>query len=481
MSVTYATTEELAAMQEQLTSNLSVVWILLNSINIMLMQTGFAMLEAGAVHRKHIKSILSKNLMDCAIGTLAWWGFGYSIFTMSNEFATNKTESFAGFFLMFAFAVTCGTIASGAVVGRLRFPTYMILAFFIIGCLYPLIAGWVWSEKGFLYGRYTDVAGGVVVHGVGGVCAFVAAALIGPRNDRFDGLGTGDVVVVPSPGNSPPLQVLGALLLFCAWFSFNGVSAGLGDAEGLNAASRAMVTTLLASSAAACVGLILVRSITGYYDLGVTFNCLLAGLVSVTGNCSLIDTWAAVLIGAISAPVFIWSDRFILYKLHVDDPISASALHGVVGIYGGLCTGVFHRTEGVIHGHGDLLLVQLWGTLLIVVVSGVSVFVVLQVLRLFSPKRKLTVSAEAQLLGMDFYYHDRDIIENLTAARIREFNVRKQAMARALALSEKTSSSHSDGTASQAASSLSADVVVGDMDFEAKKPVFSLLHKKSGV
>jgi|GEM_PF-1392809 len=137
-------------------------WVLLNSINILLMQAGFSLLEAGTVDKKHGKSVLMKNLMDGCFGAIVWYFCGYGIYTGDNSFGAgtgavflpNQAADFKDFFVSYAFAITGATIVSGAVVGRIQLKYYLLCSFLITGLVYPLIAHWVWNSSGFLNPYY---------------------------------------------------------------------------------------------------------------------------------------------------------------------------------------------------------------------------------------------------------------------------------------------------------------------------------------
>lgn len=215
-----------AAVEETLSQNASSVWVLLNAVNILAMQIGFALLEAGSVRKWHVKSILMKNMLDGAVGAVAWWVCGYAISVGElKQMVTNDGDHFQSFFISYCFAITAGTIASGAIAGRLKFKVYLILSFATTGLSYATVSYWVWGG-GFLSDSYVDYAGGVVVHGVGGTIALVASWLVGPRFGRFvraiDAMSesapstasaAAATTIVPIPGSNPVLQAMGSMML----------------------------------------------------------------------------------------------------------------------------------------------------------------------------------------------------------------------------------------------------------------------------
>jgi Amt family ammonium transporter len=75
-------------------------------------------------------------------------------------------------------------------------------------------------------------------------------------------------------------------------------------------------------------------------DPGMSVNGVLAGLVAITAPCAFVDTWAAVLIGLI-AGVLVSVATFVLERVRVDDPVGATPVHFVNGMWGVLAVGIF--------------------------------------------------------------------------------------------------------------------------------------------
>jgi len=395
-------------------------WIILNAINVLMMQTGFGLLETGSVSTKHSKSVLMKNIMDTCFGALVWYLCGFGFMTGNGSviagegaaFATDDVDNFSLLFSSYAFAVTATTIVSGGVVGRILLQYYIGVSVLLNGIVYPVVAHSVWNSNGFLYGKYIDYAGGVVVHGLGGTVAFVGAWLCGPRHNRFSNFqNTGkngnrfgiriESGVVEIPPSDPSKQWLGTLILYCSWFSFNAMSAQ----NNMELSMRACITTLLASSSAACTSLLWTRYSLGYYDLSYILNSTLAGLVSITGCAGYVSTHASIVIGIIGVVVFLGSKYVILYKLRIDDPLESSALHGCTGIFSAVATGIFHKEKGLVAGETDLLLVQLWGTA-IIVGFGFGFSLIFFSICKWHGGGTISVSVDDQILGLDFKYHD---------------------------------------------------------------------------
>ena len=478
-------------------------YLLLTGMNILIMQVGFAALEAGGARAKHVKSLLFKNFMDHAVGALAWFTVGWGLFIGADPFAAGPGSTFfvhplhqyARLFQQFAFAATASTIVSGAVIGRCRLEAYVVLSFFMTGITYPIAAHWAWADFGWLRTLgFLDFAGSCVVHAFGGSVALACAWMCGPRPGRFvtdkqrllasmntiessyhgpnrgglpaessvhtvnrgamqpdlsfhgssrmisnqigqlDGSETVEATS-PSPnkfhsflrsmvsrleniricrrpvvyqtrvmprGYNPPLMVVGSLLLYVAWFSFNAGSSG-STFSGPDAAVRAAVNTLLAAGASSTACMVLTLMARVKYDIEIAVNSMLAGLVAITAPCGYIDPWAAVVVGFLACPVYIVSAWFVLKILGVDDSLGAASVHGSAGILGTLWLGFTHPDFGLFYGHGAKFLgVQALGSL--VICSFAAVTAILVIFLPFKLLKKLSYAESEQLIGIDFIH-----------------------------------------------------------------------------
>ena len=208
---------------------------------------------------------------------------------------------------------------------------------------------WVWSDGGFLSLFRSDVkegaidfAGSAVVHLTGGVAALVACILLGPRTGRFDDVSSLGKILP----HSEPLQALGVFFLWIGWFGFNGGSVLEIATNDLQPVifGRVLVTTMLGAASAICSGVIISTGQRHHVGFQVPMNCCLAGLVSVTAGCSVIEPWAAIVIGAIGAIVFkLWS--IFMKRMKIDDVVDAVAVHGACGIWGVVAAALFSKLE----------------------------------------------------------------------------------------------------------------------------------------
>lgn len=334
------------------------------------MQAGFSMLEAGCVSSKNVQNILYKNLMDACIGAFFFWAFGYafaygdssdnSFIGVSNFFLTdedNTTMTYHSFFFQWAFAATAATIVSGSVAERTKLSAYFAYSIMITIFIYPVIVHWVWDTEGFLGAFGTtkliegshgllDFAGSGVVHMVGGFSGLVGAIVVGPRRGRFaQELGPDGKVIVHQEHNKL-LASLGVCILWFGWYGFNCGSTLAIAGGASNLASKVAVTTTLG---AACGGLstsLIARFLEGHYNLMASLNGILAGLVSITAPCAIVDPWAAVIIGFLGGAVYYFGSK-LLQKLKIDDPLDASPIHGFCGFWGLLCCGIFGTDKNI--------------------------------------------------------------------------------------------------------------------------------------
>ena len=401
------------------------LWIVVAGALVFLMHLGFTMLEAGFTRMKNAANICAKNVMNIAIGLIAYWAIGFPfMFGDGNSFIgysgwflsvtdPDAASSFpslawadvsisAKWFFQVVFAATAATIVSGAVAERTRFVGYLIYIIALTGFIYPVVGHWVWgggwlADRGFL-----DFAGSTVVHTVGGVAAFVGAAVVGPRIGKY---ANGRVNVIP--GHSMPLAIAGVLVLWFGWFGFNAGSTL--KAAGVDFASIVLTTNLAA--AAGVVGALLVSWLVARKpDVGMLGNGALAGLVAITAGCAFVDSWAALVIGLVAGSIVVLSVLGI-DRLRVDDPVGAVSVHAVCGIWGTLAVGLFGTAEltaglgdpGLFYGGGfNQLGVQALGSLSTVAWVAITCLIVFYAIK-FSVGLRVDRSHEVD--GLDISEH----------------------------------------------------------------------------
>jgi Amt family ammonium transporter len=400
---------------------------------VFLMQAGFAMLCAGSVRSKNTMNILLKNVIDVAAGAVAYylfgWGFAYgpegnNPFIAAGDHALYNYSDWEGWLFQWAFAAAAATIVSGAMAERTAFSAYLIYSVVLTGFVYPVVVHWVWDGRGWLAAFPNDIndtifkcgmidfAGCGVVHMTGGFAALAGAYFVGPRLGRF----TQDGEVADMPGHSATLVVLGTFLLWFGWYGFNpGSQLAIGSSTDAEIVGRCAVTTTLSGAAAGLTTLFARKIQSGTWDLVTSCNGALAGLVAITAGPSVLQPWAALIAGAIGALVFLGSKWLVLYKLKVDDPVDAIALHGFTGAWGLIVVGLLadktyvgqvysDATDyGIFYGgEGKLLGAEIVGIICIflwVMSTQGLLFFVLSKLGL------LRASADEEMLGLDASEH----------------------------------------------------------------------------
>eukprot|EP00954_Amorphochlora_amoebiformis_P030332 1394490-Amorphochlora_amoeboformis.AAC.1 len=365
---------------------IDVLWVLVCGILVFWMQAGFAMLEAGSVRAKNTNNILFKNIMDASIGAICFWLLGFSFAYGNNRYQYdnpgsdntfigagnwalrnfNNDDNYHSFFFQWAFAGAAATIVSGSVAERCRLEAYFIYTIVLTTFVYPVVVHWVWSGTGWASAFYAndkgerylkdngmiDFAGSGVVHMTGGFAGLVGAIALGPRKYFGDPENEHKL-----RGSSDLLCALGVAILWMGWYGFNAGST-LGAAAGygtpfpyIAVASKVCVTTTIAAAMGAICTMLYSRIVQGYFNLSLCLNGVLAGLVSITAPCSVVEPWAAMMIGLIGSFVYIGFSNLIK-MLGVDDPLDAFPVHGGCGMWGVLSVGIFATRSNISRTYG---------------------------------------------------------------------------------------------------------------------------------
>lgn len=380
------------------------VWFLMGAALVFFMQCGFAMVEAGFTRAKNVGNITMKNLMDFCIGTVAFYLLGYNLLCGDglffgwglNPFKDFGTTDWSNFVFNLVFCATAATIVSGAMAERTKFVTYCIYSLVISLFVYPIEAHWVWGGTPWLTDMgFVDFAGSACIHMVGGITAFIGAALLGPRIGKYDKNGRPQPIL----GHNILIGALGVFILWFGWYGFNGAAAS--DTIQL---SQIFATTTIAPAAATCTAMIFTWIRNGKPDVSMSLNGSLAGLVAVTAGCANVDAIGSFVIGACAGIIVCIAVYVIEDKLKIDDPVGAVAVHGCCGLFGTLAVGLFDDTNGLFYGGGFRQLgIQALGALCIAAWTAVTMFLVF-----FALKKTigLRVTAEEEIEGLDSTEHD---------------------------------------------------------------------------
>lgn len=402
------------------------VWYLLGAVLVFFMQCGFAMVETGFTRAKNAGNIIMKNLMDFCIGTVVFFVLGYGIMNSENYFfgLIGRPEyqmftdfanfDWSNFFFQLVFCATAATIVSGAMAERTKFSTYCIYSAVISAIVYPIEAGWVWNSAGWLAKLgYVDFAGSSVIHMVGGIASVIGAAMLGPRIGKYTKGKDGKVVVNAFPGHSLTLGALGCFILWFAWYGFNGAAAS--DPTQL---AQILGTTTIAPAVATFVCMMFTWIRNGAPDVSMCLNASLAGLVAITAPCDVTDAAGSIVIGAVAGLLVVFGVWLLDYKLHVDDPVGAVAVHFMNGIWGTFAVGLFatntapgyaiadkngNELVGLFYGGGVKLLgLQCLGIITVLAWAAVTITITFLVIK---ATIGLRVSEEEEIIGLDQTEH----------------------------------------------------------------------------
>ncbi|MBE9129655.1 MULTISPECIES: ammonium transporter [unclassified Coleofasciculus] len=392
---------------------IDILWLLVCSGLVFLMQPGFMCLESGLTRSKNSINVAIKNLADFGISVALFWAFGYAIMFGVSQLgwigSTNflvKIESapeLAAFFLFQAmFCSTATTIVSGAVAERMKFRAYLFLACLISGLIYPLFGHWAWNgvnariHTGWL-GQlgFVDFAGSTVVHSIGGWVSLASLLIIGARAGRFPA----DRPSRKIHGSNLPLSVLGVMLLWFGWLGFNGGST-LRLTEQV---AGIMGHTILAGVAGMIAAVVIGWKHHQVPDVKLLLNGSLAGLVSVTASCHAVTTPFAVLIGAMGGAVMILVSN-LLEHWKIDDAVDAVPVHLGAGVWGTLAVALFGEPELLNTGLSRIS--QVGVQLLGIIVAGIWAFGLTYLLLLITNRFfPLRVSLEDEQIGLNISEH----------------------------------------------------------------------------
>ena len=416
---------DLATKLTSFSIGLDTVWVLFTAFLVFFMNLGFAMVESGLCRSKNTVNILSKNFIVFAISSVSFWiigwglmfGDGNPIIGMKNLFFANfgKDEGYsaiswtqvplwAKFFFQLVFAGTAATIVSGAVAERIKFHSFILFSFILVGIIYPITGHWIWGGGWLASLGFWDFAGSTVVHSVGGWAALAGVLLLGPRIGKYRKDGS----VNPIMGHNMSLVTLGGLVLWFGWFGFNpGSTMGVGDGSAI---AHIAVTTNTAAATAILAATVVSWVLLGKPDLSMIVNGALAGLVAITAPCAFVGVGSAAIIGLVAGTIVVFA-VMMFDKLKIDDPVGALSVHLVNGIWGTLAVGLFAKNlitgaetgDGLFMGGGlKLLGAQALGVITVgAFVFGISLFVWF-VIKLVL---KLRVTREEEIGGLDLGEH----------------------------------------------------------------------------
>lgn len=419
----------------------NTAWTLIAAFLVFGMQVGFTMLEAGLCRSRETVNVLMECVVDTCLCGLLFYAIGFAFmfshgngfigyhwFFLENAPATYEGTgvAFLAFWIFqFAFADTCSTITSGAMIGRTGFVGDLLYSVAVSGFIYPIIGHWAWGPDGFLATMGTtghflpglgqsfhDFAGSTVVHTIGGTIALAGSLVLGPRIGRkFKRDGGG-----PMLPHDLTIAACGGLLLWFGWYGFNpGSTLSAMDFVGIG---RVSANTTLAACAAGLTAMFAAYAMSRKWDISFTVNGFLAGLVAITCPCYWVSPTGSIILGAIAGVIVVYGVE-LLEWLRIDDPIGAVSVHGICGIWGTLSLGLFAvgqygatgplapdntaPLKGLFYGGGlTLLKAQFIGS---AIVTCCTFAVAMLVMWLVNLTGTLRVSKEGELYGIDLHEH----------------------------------------------------------------------------
>ena len=394
------------------------VWFLIGAAWVFWMQAGFAMVETGFTRAKNAGNILMKNLMDFCIGTVVFILIGFSLLLGEDllgfigkpgfDIFTNYANfDWSNFVFNLVFCATTATIVSGAMAERTKFLCYCVYSAIISALIYPIEAHWIWGGGWLSQLGFHDFAGSCAIHMVGGLCALIGAKMVGPRIGKFTKDKSGKITKVNAfPGHNIVIGCLGVFILWLGWYGFNGAAA-----TSMEQLASIFLTTTIAPSIATVVCMIFTWIKYGKPDVSMCLNASLAGLVGITASCDVTDAFGAIIIGIVSGLLVVFGVWLLDYKLHIDDPVGAVAVHFCNGIWGTIAVGLFATTTapgndtfvGLFYGGGSALLgKQLLGILTVCGWTAVTITIAFFIIKVIFGLR---VSEEEEIVGLDSTEH----------------------------------------------------------------------------
>jgi Amt family ammonium transporter len=444
--------ETYTAHETSMMNSINTVWTLVAAFLVFGMQPGFVFLEAGFARTRETVNVLIECIFDTCLCGIAFWAFGYAfMFSHGNGFIgthwfcllgspetyeTTGIPVVAHWVFQFAFADTCSTVTSGAMIGRTSFRGDMLYSLGVTGFIYPIIGHWAWGPDGWLnvmgsagnvlpgLGQgFRDFAGSTVVHTIGGVISLAGAIVLGPRLGRVFARDDKE-----RGGQFPPhnltVAAVGGFILWFGWYGFNpGSTLSAMDAQGIGRVAANTTLAACGGGMSAMFAALLVGPTKGKFDLGFSINGFLGGLVAITCPCYWVSPLGAICLGLVAGLVVV-AGVYLIEWFRIDDPVGAVSVHGFCGIWGTISLGLFARglygssgatgadnsspVKGLFYGGGTSVLeAQIIGSATITIATFVVAYLMMKVIALLPFPWKLRVEAEGETGpgGLDVWEH----------------------------------------------------------------------------
>ncbi len=376
-------------------------WIIVATALVLFMTLpGLALFYGGLVRARNVLSVFMQCYAIACLMSVLWLVCGYSIAFgdggaiwggLGKAFLAGITpDTLSGTLpevLFFAFQMTFAIITPALIVGafveRINFSFVLIFSALWMLLCYAPVTHWIWGggflADGGIFGEtgVKDFAGGIVVHETAGLAALILAIFLGPRKHRT------------TPPHNPGMVMIGASMLWVAWFGFNGGSQLAAD----GGAAMALTVTHISAATASLSWAIWERIKFGKASLVGIVTGTIAGLASITPASGFVGPIEALIIGAIAGVLCQEAVNLVREKLKIDDTLDVFAVHGVGGIFGTIMIAVF--------GAGSVV-AQL-GSLAIV--GAFTIVISLVLVKLISLITPLRVDVETEVNGLDLSVH----------------------------------------------------------------------------
>lgn len=401
---------------EQIQSG-DTAFILISAALVLLMTPGLGLFYGGMVRGKNVLGTIMQSLIMISVVSLEWVYLGYSMSFGPDISGFVGDLSFVGLkgvgvlpnpdyaptiphmvFMIYQcmFAVITPALMTGTFAERMRFAPFLVFSVLWAVLVYNPICHWVWGAGGWLKAQgVLDFAGGLVVHLSSGAGALAAALVLGRRK------GYGKEGFLP---HNLPMTLLGTALLWFGWFGFNGGSALAAD----GIAGIAFTNTHLAGMAGMAMWVLVEWLHRGYPTTLGAASGAIAGLATVTPAAGFVGPNSAILIGLL-AGVGCYAAVASKTKIGLDDSLDVVGIHGLGGVLGTLCLGLFASkavnpggADGLFAGNSSFFMTQLFAVGVVLVYAFVVTFILLKIVNAVS---KLRLSVEDEVQGLDLSQH----------------------------------------------------------------------------
>jgi Amt family ammonium transporter len=404
-------------------NNADTAFIMVSAALVLLMTPGLALFYGGMVRRKNVLGTIMQSFILIALITFEWVYLGYTMSFGPDMGGLLGDLSWFGLsgvgiepnpdyaptipqivFMIYQcmFAVITPALITGAFAERMRFGPFLVFSLLWAILVYNPVCHWIWGAGGWLKAKgVLDFAGGLVVHLTCGAAALAAAIILGPRK------GYGRENFFP---HNLPMTLLGTGLLWFGWFGFNGGSALAAD----GIAGTAFVATHLGGMAGMAMWVLIEWFHTGKPTTLGAASGAIAGLATITPAAGFVGPNSAILIGLL-AGIVCYLGVMAKSRFGYDDSLDVVGIHGLGGLLGTLCVGIFASkavnpggADGLLNGNAAQLGVQLLG----VIVVGIYAFVVSWILlKIVDAIMGLRLSEEDEVMGLDISEHSERAYE----------------------------------------------------------------------